>query len=264
MKGRILRIGLFALVLGAAAAGVAFATGSGSDTIHGCVNPSGLLRIPDTAGCKSNETALDWSTSGAAGPTGPTGPAGPAGPAGATGAAGPTGPAGADGAPGPTGPAGPAGPTGPAGSAGSGTIQDASSKAASAFVTTCALTTTGSKTITLSSPAKILAIGTGLFGNNGTQSGTGGNAQIDLVNASTGAIVAVTFPAGVLVPGNGSGAVASFTTQGILGKPAGTDVTVPAGTYDLRLDFNANGICGAGAEQPVVNGAVLTYLVIGS
>ena len=118
-----------------------------------------------------------------------------------------------------------------------------------------------SKTIVLSGPAKILAIGTGVFRNNGTQSGTGGGVQIVLLN-STNAAVAFAPSTQVGVPGNGSGATQAFISQGVVGNPPGTDVTVPAGTYTLRLDFNANGICGAGAEHPVIDEGSLSYLVV--
>jgi hypothetical protein len=91
--------------------------------IHGCYNtslahsnPTGALRVIDTAkpngNCASWETPLNWGqggtgatgTSGPTGPTGATGPTGRTGPKGATGASGPTGPKGATGAKGPTGP----------------------------------------------------------------------------------------------------------------------------------------------------------------
>src|SRR5262245_24960590 len=58
--------------------------------IHGCVLPSGNLRVIDSASatCKGNEASLDWSQ------TGPQGLAGPMGPKGDTGATGATGPQG--------------------------------------------------------------------------------------------------------------------------------------------------------------------------
>jgi len=71
--------------------------------------------------CGSNQTELDWVTTGPAGPVGPTGITGnpgPVGQQGPEGAAGPQGPSGAEGVPGPQGPEGVAGPTGPTGPAG--------------------------------------------------------------------------------------------------------------------------------------------------
>src|SRR3954468_11439708 len=56
--------------------------------IHGCVLPSGNLRVIDSASeaCKGNAASLDWSQTGPRGPAGPAGPAGPQGPKGDTGA----------------------------------------------------------------------------------------------------------------------------------------------------------------------------------
>ena len=97
--------------LAASAAYAAIPDGNG--VIHGCYNassnPSGQLRVIDTAvggKCSKNEKALDFNQ---------TGPRGPVGPQGATGAQGPTG---AQGAVGPLGPTGPVGSTGPAGQQG--------------------------------------------------------------------------------------------------------------------------------------------------
>src|SRR6476469_8121109 len=119
-----IRLGTRRLWLGLAVAaplalGASVAFGSIPDSggvIHGCYLSNGNLRVVDSpsATCKSNETALDWST------TGPAGPAGPAGPKGDTGA---TGPAGPQGPPGPTGPQGATGATGPQGPAGAPAIR---------------------------------------------------------------------------------------------------------------------------------------------
>src|SRR5688572_28307309 len=80
----------------------------GSDgQIHGCVGPSGSVRVVSAPGeCKPNERALDWNIVGPQGPAGPAGAAGAAGPAGAPGQPGATGATGAPGAPGAQGPAG--------------------------------------------------------------------------------------------------------------------------------------------------------------
>jgi Collagen triple helix repeat (20 copies) len=143
---RIARMLVPAAFAAALTCGVGIATGAIPDAagvIHSCYRDSnGRLRVIDThhgAGCRPNETALNFNQmgrpgpAGAAGPkgdTGLTGPAGPGGPKGDTGAVGPTGPtgpigpkgdpgakgdAGAEGDPGTTGPAGPPGPAGPAG-----------------------------------------------------------------------------------------------------------------------------------------------------
>jgi hypothetical protein len=69
--------------------------GHGGDTtqIHSCVTKDGTIRIVGaTAGCKAQETALDWNIVGPAGPTGPTGATGAAGQNGAPGDPGPRGP----------------------------------------------------------------------------------------------------------------------------------------------------------------------------
>ena len=85
--------------------------------IHGCVLPSGNLRVIDSAteACKGNQASLDWNQTG---PRGPAGPVGPTGPKGDTGATGPTGPQGAAGPQGATGPQGPQGLTGQTGAQG--------------------------------------------------------------------------------------------------------------------------------------------------
>lgn len=112
--------------------GVAMATSAAEEgTIHGCVGPTGYLRIADEGSCQPVETAISWNEKGergekgepgavgATGATGPQGPAGPEGPKGETGAEGPQGPAGV-GEPGPRGEPGPMGPRGLAGPAASG------------------------------------------------------------------------------------------------------------------------------------------------
>lgn len=114
-------------LIGGLVTGTAVAATDGSDgdrLIHGCVNPSGNLRIVDSATCKQNETLLSWNQRGPVGPQGEkgdkgdTGPQGPQGIPGEPGPSGPPGPAGPTGATGATGPAGPQGPPGPAGASG--------------------------------------------------------------------------------------------------------------------------------------------------
>lgn len=91
------------VVIGAAtlaAGGVALAAiPDAAGVIHGCYqNTNGDLRVIDSStgsGCKTSETAIQWSQTGpqgAVGPQGPVGPAGPEGPAGPAGAIGPVGP----------------------------------------------------------------------------------------------------------------------------------------------------------------------------
>jgi hypothetical protein len=117
------------VVVGAGAAGVAYATNAvtktATTTIQACVKANGGLRVvADVSSCKQHEQPLVWNVQGPvgpvgpAGPAGPVGPAGPAGPKGDIGATGPTGPAGAMGATGAAGPVGPAGPKGDTGAAG--------------------------------------------------------------------------------------------------------------------------------------------------
>jgi len=110
---RVARVLVPAALAAALTCGVGIATGAIPDAggvIHSCYRtPNGRLRVIDThqaAGCRPNETALNFNQ------TGPPGPAGAAGPKGETG---PTGPAGPAGAKGDTGAAGPKGDTGPAG-----------------------------------------------------------------------------------------------------------------------------------------------------
>lgn len=92
---------------------VATINASDGSTVHGCVKPSGQLRIvSDASQCSGAEISLDWSIDGPPGPAGPEGPEGPAGPAG------PEGPTGPEGPQGPAGPEGPEGPEGPAGVSG--------------------------------------------------------------------------------------------------------------------------------------------------
>jgi hypothetical protein len=55
--------------------------------VHGCIAPSGNLRVIDsaTSACKRNETSLDWNQMGLRGPTGATGPTGAKGDTGSPG-----------------------------------------------------------------------------------------------------------------------------------------------------------------------------------
>ena len=120
---------VLALAVGGALFGIATAVQASipdaSGVIHGCYNnsvahgnPTGALRVIDTAkpngNCASWEAPLNWGQGG----TGTTGPSGPTGPTGPTGTAGPSGPTGPSGPSGSTGPSGPSGPTGPSGIAG--------------------------------------------------------------------------------------------------------------------------------------------------
>jgi hypothetical protein len=256
---RSIRFGLAGVALALVLGGVGYAAvAGGSGTINACANPTGQLRLADTTGCRTNETAVAWDVAGQPGPQGPAGPAGPAGPPGQKGDNGDTGP---QGPPGQTGPQGPAGPAGPAG-AGNGIGDAATSLSGGTQLTTCTNTTVTSSSVTLTSASRIFVIGDGTFLNNGTQSGDGGGAFVRLLDGSS-AVVARTQIQLVTVAGNGSFATAPFLTQGILGKPPGTTATVPAGTYTLELVFDANGNCGGNAEHPFATGE-LTYMVLGS
>ena len=101
----------FRIAAGAALAGIALtgtiayaAVGTGG-VITGCYATNGSLRVvdPSTAGCRSNETAIQWNQTGPVGPAGPQGPMGSRGPEGLQG---PQGPQGTDGLTGPAGPPG--------------------------------------------------------------------------------------------------------------------------------------------------------------
>ena len=120
---------MLALVVGGAVFGIATAVQASipdaNGVIHGCYNisqahgnPTGALRVIDTAkpngNCASWETPLNWGQGGT-GATGPSGPTGATGPTGTTGPAGPTGQKGTTGTPGPSGQRGPTGPTGASG-----------------------------------------------------------------------------------------------------------------------------------------------------
>lgn len=92
MKRRIaLAVGVLVLVVVAGASTYAWgASADATQTINGCVDPAGLVRIIAATGtCHSNETAISWNT---VGPQGPAGQQGPAGPQGATGPQGPAAP----------------------------------------------------------------------------------------------------------------------------------------------------------------------------
>ena len=110
MRNFVLGVALSAVI--AAAMGIGYAASSSSQTIYGCYNPSGLLRIAasDSRGCRPGETAISWNV---VGPVGPQGPQGIPGPPGSQGSAGPVGPMGPTGATGARGPAGPTGPPSP-------------------------------------------------------------------------------------------------------------------------------------------------------
>jgi hypothetical protein len=120
LRGRKLRllVGACVVVAVGAIATVVQASIPDGNTIHGCYDSGGNLKVVSAPPCPSKYTALDWSQTGSAGAQGPTGPTGATGlkgdtgGTGATGATGPTGAtgtAGADGATGATGPAGPGG-----------------------------------------------------------------------------------------------------------------------------------------------------------
>src|SRR3954471_2316693 len=81
----VIRIALptAAALAAGAAVGVA-AIPDASNTIHGCFDANGALRVIDapTQACAAGETALDWNQRGPAGPAGPAGPQGAPGRAG--------------------------------------------------------------------------------------------------------------------------------------------------------------------------------------
>jgi type VI secretion system secreted protein Hcp len=78
----VIRIALpTAAALGAGAAVGVAAIPDATNTIHGCFDANGALRVIDapTQACAAGETALDWNQRGPAGPAGPQGDPGPAG-----------------------------------------------------------------------------------------------------------------------------------------------------------------------------------------
>jgi hypothetical protein len=267
MKRFVGRLGMRSALLTAAAlaaaGGIAYAAIPDSGNVYtACMLKNiGTVRLIDStlpstnlmSHCTSLEAQVTWNQQGQQGPPGPPGQQGQQGPKGDTGPQGPkgdTGAAGADGA------AGPAGPAGPRAGVDGGTVIGTNK-----FVTTCQITTIASKGIVLSAPAKVFAIGTGLFSNNGTSTGNGGGAFVVLVDSS-GAWAGYTPTQSVSVTA-GTNEEHAFTAQGVLSIPPSTGVTVPAGSYTINLDFNARGSC-AGAEHPVVDAATLTYLILGT
>ncbi len=98
---RTLLLGVAAVVVVAAVAGLTHAAVGGGGVIQGCYkSQNGQLRVidPATQICLPSETLISWNQIGPMGPQGPTGPQGEQGP---------TGPTGAQGIQGPTGPRGP-------------------------------------------------------------------------------------------------------------------------------------------------------------
>jgi hypothetical protein len=77
-RARLLRaaaVGTAAVGLAAAAAGAALEAASADEVVNACRNRStGVLRVPATGSCKSDETALRWNVRGPIGPQGPPGP----------------------------------------------------------------------------------------------------------------------------------------------------------------------------------------------
>jgi hypothetical protein len=95
-----MRISMRVVCTGAVLALTTGVSVSAHGQIHGCVGPSGTVRIVPTPGaCKSNETALDWNVTGPQGQAGPAGPQGEQGPQGETGAPGAPGSGGTGGGP---------------------------------------------------------------------------------------------------------------------------------------------------------------------
>src|SRR3954470_5410702 len=82
---------LFALTCAAGVFGIVSvvqaAIPDSNGVIHGCILPSGTLRVIDstTSPCKRNETSVDWNQTGVPGPAGATGATGPKGDTGSAG-----------------------------------------------------------------------------------------------------------------------------------------------------------------------------------
>jgi hypothetical protein len=81
LRGRLRLAALVAVVIAAAAAGIAYASIPDSGgVIHGCYKiAGGALRVidPATGSCLNSETSIAWNQTGPTGATGPTGPRGP-------------------------------------------------------------------------------------------------------------------------------------------------------------------------------------------
>lgn len=89
-RTRIVRAGLVAVALLAFGAGLAYATIPGAGGVfHGCILPSGFLKVIDdaVAQCASNETPISWNQTGPPGPAGADGEDGQDGAPGAPGEA---------------------------------------------------------------------------------------------------------------------------------------------------------------------------------
>jgi hypothetical protein len=272
MKRFVGRLGMRSALLTAAAlaaaGGIAYAAIPDSGNVYtACMLKNiGTVRLIDStlpstnlmSHCTSFETQVTWNQQGQQGLPGQQGLQGLQGLKGDTGPQGAKGDNGATGADGAAGPAGPAGPAG-------GVVVATATGTGIDRLTTCENTTVVSKGIVLSAPARIFAIGNGVFSNNATSSGTEGRARVLLVNSS-GAEIAATLSQEAKSPAGPPHNVGPFTSQGVLGSPPyrGSAVTVPAGSYTLRLDFATNGICGTGAEHPIVDGAGLTYFILGT
>ena len=126
-KSHLLAAAAGAVVAGALAGSVAWATIGDSGVIQGCYDSGGNVKVVAALPCPRGYTPFQWNVKGPTGDkgdTGATGPQGPSGPQGATGLQGTDGKDGMDGtdgkdgAPGPTGPQGPTGGQGPPGAGG--------------------------------------------------------------------------------------------------------------------------------------------------
>ncbi len=73
---RAAAVGTAAVGLAAGAAGAAFQATVADEVVNACRSKTtGVLRVPPTGVCKSDETPLRWSVRGPVGPQGPPGPA---------------------------------------------------------------------------------------------------------------------------------------------------------------------------------------------
>jgi hypothetical protein len=231
-----LRIGLLAAAMLALAAGVAFATIPGNGgVIHGCYkSANGDLRVIDSsvATCKSSETALDWSQTGAPGPAGPQGPAGAQGPA------------------------GPQGPPGP--SFGDGTYRSA------VTMNGCVDNEVATRTVTLTTPSRIFADGQGYF-SPGSTGASGLDLFVELrdaADATTLAVSGTTRLAQNNVNGEGFAAIANVLLAGTARFPDGAPAyTAAPGTYVLRLVAAPANLCAA---HSALSSIALSYTLLGT
>ncbi|HEY4800172.1 MAG TPA: hypothetical protein VII99_13915 [Bacteroidia bacterium] len=227
-------------------AGVTGATGSpGLAGVTGPTGPAGLAGV-----------------TGPTGATGLTGVTGPTGSTGATGATGSTGLAGVTGSTGPTGATGATGATGPTGPSWI-TYQDNQTAGVTVTSTTFSPLPGLSRTITLSSPAKLFITTDG--GIQTTSISTSGYSLVDVVINLNGAWM----PDGGfkrLTAVNNGGVTGSFEfwDMGVYAATTSGVYTLPAGTYTIDVEARLQGGSNAtvGGDNTTVLQGVMQIMII--